>query len=128
MTLISQREADEAKEKAVAIRHINDMCRKNLLFENPKCKTLITDGVVKGNPCNDSSFIAKVVSEVIYYDNFTTDNDPHGEHDMGFFEIDATKYMWKFDYYDNELENGSEDPSDPSVTTRVLTILLASEY
>src|SRR5215468_4917268 len=59
---------------------------------------------------------------------FMEDNDPHGEHDFGAFDIEGQTYFWKIDYYDPTLEFGSDNPADPAVTTRVLTIMLASEY
>jgi hypothetical protein len=59
---------------------------------------------------------------------FTPDNDPYGEHDFGSFSYAAETIFWKFDYYDLDLQMHSPDPSDPTVTTRVLIIMLADEY
>lgn len=65
---------------------------------------------------------------VVDYDEFRESADPHGEHDFGTFMIDQHRLFWKIDYYDLRLDMGSPDPSDPTVTRRVLTIMLASEY
>ena len=62
------------------------------------------------------------------FDDFNKENDPHGEHDCFIFDEGGYRFMVKIDYYDTELQYGSEDPSDPDVTTRVLTLLLAEEY
>jgi hypothetical protein len=59
---------------------------------------------------------------------FTPDNDPHEEHDFGSFDFLGRKLFWKIDYYDKTLKYGSEDPTDPEQTTRVLTLMLAEEY
>ncbi len=74
------------------------------------------------------SAVASIVGQVRSFDAFTPDNDPHGEHDFGSFPAYDTTVYFKIDYYDTALAGGSEDPSDPEKTTRVLTILLASEY
>ena len=62
------------------------------------------------------------------FDNFTTGNDPYKEHDFGSVEHEGLKIFWKIDYYALDLQHGSENPADPKQTTRVLTIMLASEY
>ena len=56
------------------------------------------------------------------------ENDPLGEHDFGLFEYNHQNFIWKIDYYNHDLSAGSEDPADSKQTTRVLTIMLASEY
>jgi hypothetical protein len=60
--------------------------------------------------------------------DFSDDNDPHGEHDFGSFELCSRTFFWKIDYYDSDLQHGSEDPTDPNKTTRVLTLMLAEDY
>jgi len=65
---------------------------------------------------------------VIAFDDFNADNDPHREHDFGSFELEGEKLFWKIDYYDLAGEFGSEDPTDPKETLRVLTVMLAEEY
>ena len=62
------------------------------------------------------------------FNAFTPDNDPHGEHDFGSVEHAGLKVFFKIDYYDKTLSAGSEDPSDPAQTTRVMTLMLAQEY
>jgi hypothetical protein len=51
-------------------------------------------------------------------------------YDFGAFFCDEVreKVFWKIDYFDKAYVFSSEDPSDPSKTARVLTIMLASEY
>jgi len=72
---------------------------------------------------------AAIFAKVQQFDTFTEDNDPYGEHDFGAFEAPgAGKIFWKIDYYAPDMQHGSEDPTDPKQTVRVLTIMLASEY
>jgi hypothetical protein len=71
---------------------------------------------------------ARVLLAVQSFSNFTKDNDPHREHDFGSFNVEGETYFFKVDYYALDMEAGSEDPADPNVTTRVLTIMRADEY
>jgi Protein of unknown function (DUF3768) len=71
---------------------------------------------------------AMVIQRVAIFSEFTADNDPHEEHDFGNFELAGRKFFFKIDYFDANMEFGSEDPADPTKTTRALTIMLAEEY
>lgn len=72
--------------------------------------------------------VQAVLTAVSTFDQFTRDNDPHGEHDFGAVTVNGYRIFWKIDYYDRDMHFGSPDPADPAVTTRVLTIMLAEEY
>ena len=69
-----------------------------------------------------------VIATVRAFSDFNADNNPHGENDFGSFELGDEKCFFKIDYYDKSMDAGSENPADEKQTTRVLTIMLASEY
>jgi hypothetical protein len=71
---------------------------------------------------------ARLLLAVRSFDRFTNDNDPHREHDFGSLVVDGETYFWKIDYYDRDMDGGSEDPADPERTTRTLTVMRADEY
>ena len=71
---------------------------------------------------------ANALLEIARFNRFTPDNDPYGEHDFGSFELCGRTFFFKIDAYDENLEFGSEDPSDPHRTTRVLTLMFAEDY
>jgi DNA-directed RNA polymerase subunit RPC12/RpoP len=107
-------------DRARRIAELNDAFRNTLSGGQ-----VLISANVGGLP---APLLASAIRQMIEFGDFTPDNDPYGEHDFGCFELGACKFMWKIDYYDQRCEFGSEDPSDPRRTTRVLTLMLASEY
>ena len=103
------------------IRELNDALRTRMLGRG---RLFLTAGIA-GKSQGDQ---AEIMRRVVEFSDFTEDNDPHGEHDFGAFDFAGERIFWKIDYYDLAMKNGSPDPADPMVTTRVLTILLAEEY
>ena len=102
------------------IRTLNDAFRTTLTGG----KVLMTAGV----NALPSDVKAAVIQRVVTFSDFNEENDPHQEHNFGNVTLAGRKFFFKLDYYDSNMEFGSEDPSDPAKTTRVLTIMLAEEY
>jgi hypothetical protein len=102
------------------IRALNDALRRNL----PNGHAVITAGVAGLG----AEAIVRIVKTVAVYDDFCHANDPYEEHDFGALEVDGQVIFFKIDYFDKGLTYHSPDPSDPSVTERVITIMLAEEY
>jgi Protein of unknown function (DUF3768) len=103
------------------IAELNDLCRKAPGIGG---KLFQTNGIDALPPADQSAIREKVER----FDAFSPDNDPHEERDFGAFEHNGERIFWKIDYYDRSMTKGSEDPSDPGQTVRLLTIMLASEY
>ena len=103
------------------IAALNDLCRTAMGVTG---RLVQTPGIC-ALPLPDQSAIRERVE---LFDAFTPDNDPHQEHDFGSFDHAGETIFWKIDYYDAMMELGSDDPSDPRQTTRVLTIMLTEEY
>jgi hypothetical protein len=105
---------------AEKIRELNDAFRSTMSGG----RVMLTAGV----DALPSDVKAMVIRRVATFSEFTPENDPHGEHDFGSFALAGRKFFFKIDYFDAAMEFGSDDPADPSKTTRVMTIMLAEEY
>lgn len=125
----TSKEDQKQAETAASIAEQNDRFRKTwgADFAVPG-QIVMTRGVADLSPAAK----AIIMQRVQKFDTFTEDNDPYGDHTFGAFkfEIGGNSYslFWKIDLYDTDYSMGSEDPANPKVTRRVLTIMHASEY
>jgi hypothetical protein len=102
------------------IRSLNDDLRRSLAGG----VLMMTAGVIALGRAKQIAILDAVAA----FDGFDADNDPYGEGDFGALQVDGERLFFKIEYYDRSLTGHSLDPADPSITTRVLTIMLAEEY
>jgi len=118
-------------QKAIQTAALNDLFRSGFVIPSfgPRPvpgRIACTSGIASLPPETQ----IHIWAEVSDFNAFNEENDPHGEHNFGAFDVEGIgKIFWKIDYYaDRNCDFGSEDPSDPAQCFRVLTIMLASEY
>jgi Protein of unknown function (DUF3768) len=102
------------------IRALNDDLRHSLAGG----MLMMTAGVIALGRAKQRSILDAVAA----FDGFDADNDPYGEGAFGALQVEGERLFFKIDYFDRSLTGHSLDPADPSVTTRVLTIMMAEEY
>lgn len=107
-------------DRTTLIRETNDDFRQTFLGG----KVMLTRAIAGLDPVKRVALL----NEVRNFTAFDPEDDPYGEHDFGAFLFDGRQIFWKIDLYDKALEFGSPDPTDPAVTSRVLTIMTAAEY
>lgn len=110
----------DAVQRTATIRTKNDAFRSSLVGGG----VVLTQGV---NALVEN-VRRRVITAIQAFADFSPGNDPYGEHDFGAVTINDAVFLWKVDYYDRDLQNGSPDPADDAVTCRVLTIMRAEEY
>lgn len=106
--------------KTQRIRALNDELRQHLIGG----AAVMTPGIA----ALGQTAVERIVQTIATYDDFCHANDPHQEHDFGSFDADGKRIFFKIDYFDKSMQLHSPDPSDPDVTERIITIMLAEEY
>lgn len=112
--------AQSQASRTARIRQLNDTLRQFFIGG----RVLITPAV----DALPMATKALLLDRIQRFSDFNGDNDPHGEHDFVNVVIDGQTYFAKIDYYALDMRGGSEDPANPELTTRVLTIMRADEY
>ncbi len=126
-----------AREQTARIARLNDLARSAM---GVACTAVATVGF-RSLSASDQSCVRELIET---YDAFDEGCDPHGERDFGCVyqlgdgrwtterprlrDDERERVFWKFDYFDRDLQFGSEDAANPAITRRVLTIMLADEY
>lgn len=85
---------------------------------------MLTKGVIELGPL----FMMSSLMRIARFNEFTSENDPYGEHDFGAVTVGTQRVFWKIDYYDQSLTSSAVDPALADGCVRVLTIMLAEEY
>lgn len=124
------------QERREKVASLNDLARTAM---GVACRAVATQGF-RALPQADQSQVRELVET---YNVWGDGNDPYFERDFGAIyqsrgagwttmkpadDDIIQRVFWKIDYYDPTLTWGSEAPWDSAVTTRVLTIMLGSEY
>ena len=102
------------------IATLNDNFRKSFIGG----EVLLSAGIA----AMSSEDKANIISMVQNFNDFTHSNDVYGEHDFLSIDYKGNKIFAKIDYYDLNYEFMSENPANPDITNRVLTLLLSCEY
>lgn len=111
--------------RADMIALLNDRCR---LGQDPTARLLVTRACLttfaSGSTEDGLGAQAALVSAVRAH-QFT--GAGAAEKNRGRFSYRGIEVFFSIDYYDLNLNYGSEDPADPGATTRVLTIMVRED-
>jgi len=108
------------------IAALNDRCRQGV---DPTGRIVIT-ATCLGSLAGDGGKAAEILVQaqvLAAIRRYTFKPEDGRERARGELVVAGHAIRFVIDYYDLSLEWGSEDPADPLVTTRVMTIMLPSD-
>ena len=108
------------------IAALNDRCRQGL---DPTGRIVIT-ATCLATLAGEGGKVAEILAEaqiMAAIRRYVFKPEDGGERARGDLVIAGHAIRFTIDCYDLSLEWGSEDPTDPLVTTRVMTIMLPSD-
>ena len=92
----------EQKEKSKTIRELNDRFRKGVpTGDDIPGRVMLTSGIQHqtNTEAEPGKHLPKLFEEIRSFDDFSSDNDPCGEHDFGALDSEGARVFWKIDYY-----------------------------
>ncbi len=107
-------------EKTIRICTLNDVLR----ITGIGGEIYMTTGIQALSENTQNSVLLAIRTFV----DFNNDNDPYKKHDCAILQSTNPRSMFKIDYYDKTKTYGSEAPENPSVTSRVMTMMTPGEY
>lgn len=110
-----------AENKTAIIRRMNDELRWLTVRGCALGSIVMTSTITNREAKLQAALMCKVMT-------FEAFNDPYDEHDFAMFDHEGETWFFKIDYYDTDYRYGSPDPSDATLTRRVLTIGHMSDY
>lgn len=107
------------------IAALNDRVRQGL---DPRARVVITAACVAAlSEDGPSAMLQTQAALLMAIDRCEFAPDERDERRRGEVMFRGRPIRFAIDYYDRSLEWGSEDPADPDVTTRVMTIMLPQD-
>lgn len=72
--------------------------------------------------------VVDIRKDIASITSFTSEDDPEGMRDFGSISHNGRLIYWMIEHYDKDISNEADDPSNPEETTRVMSIILSTEY
>ncbi len=107
---------------------MNDIARLNDQFRRGDLtlgQFIVTGGV---DAVLSAEKLLVLINRVQAFNDFTPENDPHRQHDLGQVRFEGVDYFWQIDYYNPTYTYRSSAPASPNATRRVLTLMRDDEW